>query len=51
MRRFNKPPAETTVAVQGFGNAGSVIARHLFDGVTGLWPSVILREVSLPPKG
>jgi glutamate dehydrogenase (NADP+) len=31
MRRFNKPPAETTVAVQGFGNAGSVIARHLFD--------------------
>jgi glutamate dehydrogenase (NADP+) len=31
MRKFDKPPAETTVAVQGFGNAGSVIARRLFD--------------------
>jgi glutamate dehydrogenase (NADP+) len=31
MRRFDQPPAQTTVAVQGFGNAGSVIARALFD--------------------
>lgn len=31
MRKFDKSPAETRVAVQGFGNAGSVIARHLFD--------------------
>lgn len=30
MQRFSKPPQETTVAVQGFGNAGSAIARHLF---------------------
>ncbi|MBE9140492.1 Glu/Leu/Phe/Val dehydrogenase [Nodosilinea sp. LEGE 07088] len=31
MGRFNKAPHQTTVAVQGFGNAGSVIARLLFD--------------------
>ena len=31
LQKFRKPPAETTVAVQGFGNAGSVIARQLFD--------------------
>lgn len=31
MRKFDKRPEATTVAVQGFGNAGSVIARHLFD--------------------
>lgn len=31
MSKFDKPPQETTVAVQGFGNAGSVIARLLFD--------------------
>ena len=31
MRKFPKPAQETTVAVQGFGNAGSVIARRLFD--------------------
>lgn len=31
MAKFDKPPAETTVAVQGFGNAGSVIARCLFE--------------------
>ncbi|WP_346291188.1 Glu/Leu/Phe/Val dehydrogenase [Sphaerothrix gracilis] len=31
MRKFDKPPQETTVAVQGFGNAGSVIAQCLFD--------------------
>lgn len=31
MGKFDKPPQETTVAVQGFGNAGSVIARYLFD--------------------
>ena len=31
MRKFDKPPSETTVAIQGFGNAGSVIARHLFE--------------------
>jgi glutamate dehydrogenase (NADP+) len=30
MRKFAQPPQETTVAVQGFGNAGSVIAHHLF---------------------
>ena len=31
MAKYNKLPEETTVAVQGFGNAGSVIARALFD--------------------
>ncbi len=31
MARFGKAPELTTVAVQGFGNAGSVVARHLFD--------------------
>ncbi len=31
MRRYDRPPKTTTVAVQGFGNAGSVIARHLFE--------------------
>ncbi|HEY9888190.1 MAG TPA: Glu/Leu/Phe/Val dehydrogenase [Candidatus Obscuribacterales bacterium] len=31
MHKFDQPPAQTTVAVQGFGNAGSVIARLLFD--------------------
>ncbi|MEM9907766.1 MAG: Glu/Leu/Phe/Val dehydrogenase [Cyanobacteria bacterium P01_D01_bin.44] len=31
MRRFDKPPQETTVAVQGFGNAGTAVARLLFD--------------------
>ncbi|WP_035986951.1 Glu/Leu/Phe/Val family dehydrogenase [Leptolyngbya sp. KIOST-1] len=31
MARFGKSPELTTVAVQGFGNAGSVIARLLFD--------------------
>ncbi|PSR17581.1 glutamate dehydrogenase [filamentous cyanobacterium CCP3] len=31
MTRFGKSPQTTTVAVQGFGNAGSVIARLLFD--------------------
>ncbi|MEO0533113.1 MAG: Glu/Leu/Phe/Val dehydrogenase [Cyanobacteria bacterium P01_A01_bin.123] len=31
MAKFDKPPADTTVAVQGFGNAGSVVARRLFD--------------------
>ncbi|MEM9502947.1 MAG: Glu/Leu/Phe/Val dehydrogenase [Cyanobacteria bacterium P01_E01_bin.43] len=31
MRKFDKAPAATTVAVQGFGNAGSVVARLLFD--------------------
>ncbi|NER84988.1 MAG: Glu/Leu/Phe/Val dehydrogenase [Leptolyngbya sp. SIO1D8] len=31
MRKFPKSPEETTVAVQGFGNAGSVVARQLFD--------------------
>jgi glutamate dehydrogenase (NADP+) len=30
MQKFDKPPHDTTVAVQGFGNAGSVIARLLF---------------------
>ncbi|MFQ4135505.1 Glu/Leu/Phe/Val family dehydrogenase [Nodosilinea sp. PGN35] len=31
MARFGKSPELTTVAVQGFGNAGSVIARLLFN--------------------
>jgi glutamate dehydrogenase (NADP+) len=31
MRKFDRAPQDTTVAVQGFGNAGSVIARLLFD--------------------
>lgn len=31
MRHFDRLPSETTVAVQGFGNAGSVIARLLFE--------------------
>ncbi|MEM9091395.1 MAG: Glu/Leu/Phe/Val dehydrogenase [Cyanobacteria bacterium P01_F01_bin.53] len=31
MAKHNKVPSETTVAVQGFGNAGSVIARQLFE--------------------
>ncbi|MGF1457569.1 MAG: Glu/Leu/Phe/Val dehydrogenase [Leptolyngbyaceae cyanobacterium] len=31
MRKFDQPPADTTVAVQGFGNAGSVMARLLFE--------------------
>lgn len=31
MARFGKDPELTTVAVQGFGNAGSVVARLLFD--------------------
>ncbi|HEY9881742.1 MAG TPA: Glu/Leu/Phe/Val dehydrogenase [Leptolyngbyaceae cyanobacterium] len=31
MDKFDKPPQDITVAVQGFGNAGSVIARLLFD--------------------
>ena len=31
MAKFDKAPQDTTVAVQGFGNAGSVIARLLFD--------------------
>ncbi|WP_204141960.1 Glu/Leu/Phe/Val dehydrogenase [Halomicronema sp. CCY15110] len=31
LSKFDRIPAETTVAVQGFGNAGSVIARLLFD--------------------
>jgi glutamate dehydrogenase (NADP+) len=31
MAKFGKLPSLTTVAVQGFGNAGSVIARLLFD--------------------
>jgi glutamate dehydrogenase (NADP+) len=31
MRKFEKRPQDTTVAVQGFGNAGSVTARRLFD--------------------
>jgi glutamate dehydrogenase (NADP+) len=31
MGRFGQAPGQTTVAVQGFGNAGSVIARLLFD--------------------
>ncbi|WP_008317956.1 Glu/Leu/Phe/Val family dehydrogenase [Leptolyngbya sp. PCC 6406] len=31
MRKFNRVPQDTTIAVQGFGNAGSIIARLLFD--------------------
>ncbi|PZV08137.1 MAG: glutamate dehydrogenase [Leptolyngbya sp.] len=31
MAKFDQVPQNTTVAVQGFGNAGSVIARLLFD--------------------
>ena len=31
MQKLAKAPQETTVAVQGFGNAGSVMARQLFD--------------------
>jgi glutamate dehydrogenase (NADP+) len=31
MKKYGKSPSELTVAVQGFGNAGSVIARQLFD--------------------
>jgi glutamate dehydrogenase (NADP+) len=31
MRKFDRAPQDTTVAVQGFGNAGSIIARLLFD--------------------
>ncbi len=31
LSKFDRVPAETTVAVQGFGNAGSVIARLLFE--------------------
>ncbi|MGB3137799.1 MAG: Glu/Leu/Phe/Val dehydrogenase [Nodosilinea sp.] len=31
MARFGKSPELTTVAVQGFGNAGSVVARLLFN--------------------
>ncbi|HZG38408.1 MAG TPA: Glu/Leu/Phe/Val dehydrogenase, partial [Nodosilinea sp.] len=31
MAKFGRAPQNTTVAVQGFGNAGSVIARLLFD--------------------
>ncbi len=31
MTKFDRTPQDTTVAVQGFGNAGSVIARLLFD--------------------
>lgn len=31
MARFDRVPQNTTVAVQGFGNAGSVVARLLFD--------------------
>lgn len=31
MQRFDRTPANTTVAVQGFGNAGSVVARLLFE--------------------
>lgn len=30
MAKYDTSPSEMTVAVQGFGNAGSVIARHLF---------------------
>jgi glutamate dehydrogenase (NADP+) len=29
--KWSKPPAETTVAIQGFGNAGGIIAELLFD--------------------
>ncbi|MEN8446679.1 MAG: Glu/Leu/Phe/Val dehydrogenase, partial [Cyanobacteria bacterium J06555_13] len=31
MEKLGKSPAELTVAVQGFGNAGSVVARLLFE--------------------
>ncbi|MEO1298146.1 MAG: Glu/Leu/Phe/Val dehydrogenase [Cyanobacteria bacterium J06636_16] len=31
MQKFDRSPQATTVAVQGFGNAGSTIARQLFD--------------------
>ncbi len=31
MKRLRKSPANLTVAVQGFGNAGSVVARQLFE--------------------
>ena len=31
MQKFDQSPTDTTVAVQGFGNAGSVVARLLFD--------------------
>lgn len=31
MKKYDKSPNQLTVAVQGFGNAGSVIARQLFD--------------------
>jgi glutamate dehydrogenase (NADP+) len=31
MRKFDQAPQATSIAVQGFGNAGSVIARRLFD--------------------
>ncbi|MEO1792748.1 MAG: Glu/Leu/Phe/Val dehydrogenase [Cyanobacteria bacterium J06629_19] len=31
MQKFGKSPSELTVAVQGFGNAGSVVARKLFE--------------------
>ncbi|NEQ45295.1 MAG: Glu/Leu/Phe/Val dehydrogenase [Leptolyngbya sp. SIOISBB] len=31
MAKFDRNPATTTVAVQGFGNAGSVVARLLFE--------------------
>ncbi|MEO0757239.1 MAG: Glu/Leu/Phe/Val dehydrogenase [Cyanobacteria bacterium J06648_16] len=31
MAHLNQTPSDTTVAVQGFGNAGSVVARRLFD--------------------
>ncbi len=31
MEKLGKTPEETTVAVQGFGNAGSVVASQLFD--------------------
>lgn len=31
MAKQNKPPEDTTVAVQGFGNAGSVVAQRLFE--------------------
>ena len=31
MKKFEKSPEQLTVAVQGFGNAGSAIARQLFE--------------------
>lgn len=31
MEKLGKSPGELTVAVQGFGNAGSIVARRLFD--------------------